>query len=84
VRPPIRRPHAKPGAPSSLAGSLVKRDGNPFPSPSIIPDRSSPSRVRFAARSARPGPLRADPKQRDFQKGRGEKERARLDRWRLG
>ena len=32
---------------------------SPFPSPWMIPDRSSPSRVRFAA--ARPGPLRADP-----------------------
>ena len=29
-----------------------------FPSPRIVPDRSSPSRVRFAA--SRPGPLRAD------------------------
>ena len=32
----------------------------PFPSRLIVPDRSSPSRVRFAA--SRPGPLRADPK----------------------
>ena len=31
-----------------------------FPSPWMIPDRSSPSRVRFAA--LRPGLLRADPK----------------------
>ena len=32
----------------------------PFPSHRMIPDRSSPSRVRFAA--SRPGLLRADPK----------------------
>ena len=32
----------------------------PFPSPWMMPDRSSPSRVRFAA--SRPGLLRVDPR----------------------
>ena len=52
-------------APGGRADELEKprpRGGqeSPFPSPWMIPDRSSPSRVRFAA--ARPGRLRADPK----------------------
>ena len=42
----------------SFAQVVLQR--SPFPSPRMIPDRSSPSRVRFAA--SRPGPLRADPK----------------------
>ena len=41
----------------------------PFPSPWIIPDRSSPSRVRFAA--SRPGPLRADLGRRAVHEGKG-------------
>ena len=40
-----------------------------FPSRQMIPDRSSPSRVRSAA--SRPGPLRADPKGWRFTKGKG-------------
>ena len=39
-------------------GALTERVRYPFPSRRMIPDRSSPSRVRFAA--SRPGPLRAD------------------------
>ena len=52
-RPPWgrSRPHL------SLREGLEKP---PFPSRFIFPDRSSPSRVRFAA--SRPGQLRADPK----------------------
>ena len=42
---------------------------SPFPSPRMIPDRSSPSRVRFAA--SRPGPLRADPKGMSVYEGKG-------------
>ena len=42
---------------------------SPFPSPWMIPDRSSPSRVRFAA--SRPGLLRADPKGWLFMRGKG-------------
>ncbi len=41
----------------------------PFPSPWMIPDRSSPSRVRFAA--SRPGPLRADLETRAVHEGKG-------------
>ena len=41
----------------------------PFPSRFIVPDRSSPSRVRFAA--SRPGLLRADPKGGLFMRGKG-------------
>ena len=41
----------------------------PFPSLWMIPDRSSPSRVRFAA--SRPGPLRADPKGNAVYEGKG-------------
>ena len=41
----------------------------PFPSPWMIPDRSSPSRVRFAA--SRPGPLRADLGRRAVHEGKG-------------
>ena len=40
-----------------------------FPSPRMIPDRSSPSRVRFAA--SRPGRLRADPKDALFTREKG-------------
>ena len=42
-----------------------------FPSPRMIPDRSSPSRVRFAA--SRPGRLRADPKGWLFMREKGGK-----------
>ena len=41
----------------------------PFPSPWMIPDRSSPSRVRFAA--WRPGALRADLERRAVHEGKG-------------
>ena len=41
----------------------------PFPSRFIVPDRSSPSRVRFAA--SRPGLLRADPKDALLTRGKG-------------
>ena len=37
--------------------------------PWMIPDRSSPSRVRFAA--SRPGPIRADPKEWLFMREKG-------------
>ena len=45
-----------------MAGRAVcrSRQEPPFPSYRMIPDRSSPSRVRFAA--SRPGRLRADPR----------------------
>ena len=42
----------------------------PFPSRFIVSDRSSPSRVRFAA--SRPGRLRADPKDALLTRGKGE------------
>ena len=41
----------------------------PFPSRFIVADRSSPSRVRFAA--SRPGRLRADPKDALLTRGKG-------------
>ena len=41
----------------------------PFPSRFIVPDRSSPSRVRFAA--SRPGLLRAGPKDALLTRGKG-------------
>ena len=41
----------------------------PFPSRLIVADRSSPSRVRFAA--SRPGRLRADPKDALLTRGKG-------------
>ena len=41
----------------------------PFPSRFIVADRSSPSRVRFAA--SRPGLLRADPKDALLTRGKG-------------
>ena len=41
----------------------------PFPSCFIVSDRSSPSRVRFAA--SRPGRLRADPKDALLTRGKG-------------
>ena len=54
------RPHL------SLREGLEK---TPFPSRFIFPDRSSPSRVRFAA--SRPGRLRADPKDALLTRGKG-------------
>ena len=42
---------------------------NPFPSPRMIADRSSPSRVRCAA--SRPGRLRADPGDVAVYEGKG-------------
>ena len=61
-RPPWgrSRPHL------SLREGLEKP---PFPSRFIVSDRSSPSRVRFAA--SRPGRLRADPKDALLTKGKG-------------
>ena len=73
VRPPWgrSRPHlslreGSETAPMSGAGTpgdgpMKWRELVPFPSRFIVPDRSSPSRVRFAA--SRPGLLRADPKE---------------------
>ena len=46
-----------------------RRERPPFPSRFIVPDRSSPSRVRFAA--SRPGLLRADPKGMAVYEGKG-------------
>ena len=48
------------GGAKSLASPIPSTVAPPFPSPWMIPDRSSPSRVRCAA--SRPGLLRADPK----------------------
>ena len=51
---------------------LSLREGSeppPFPSRFIVSDRSSPSRVRFAA--SRPGRLRADPKDALLTRGKG-------------
>ena len=61
-RPPWgrSRPHL------SLREGLEKP---PFPSRFIVSDRSSPSRVRFAA--SRPGRLRADPKDALLTRGKG-------------
>ena len=61
-RPPWgrSRPHL------SLREGLEKP---PFPSHFIVSDRSSPSRVRFAA--SRPGRLRADPKDALLTRGKG-------------
>ena len=50
-------------------GVLTERVRYPFPSRCMIPDRSSPSRVRFAA--SRPGPLRADPRDVLFTREKG-------------
>ena len=58
------------------SGAFKLRSSNPFysrppfPSPWMIPDRSSPSRVRFAA--SRPGLLRADPKRWLFTREMGD------------
>ena len=52
--------------------------GAPFsPSCRMISDRSSPSRVRFAA--SRPGPLRSDPKGWRFTRERGGRVSGRVD-----
>ena len=45
------------------------QNSHPFPSRFIVSDRSSPSRVRFAA--SRPGRLRADPKDALLTRGKG-------------
>ena len=58
-----------------FTSSFKARLSNPFysrphsPSPRMIPDRSSPSRVRSAA--SRPGPLRADLERRAVHEGKG-------------
>ena len=53
---------------TNVGATLVGK--NPLsPRPGLIPDRSSPSRVRFAA--SRPGLLRADSKRWLFMKERG-------------
>ena len=54
--------------PLGLAGLPLTADP-PVPSPWMIPHRSSPSRVRFAA--SRPGLLRADPRGWLFMRGKG-------------
>ena len=53
----------------SPASPIPSTAAPPFPSPWMIPDRSSPSRVRFAA--SRPGLLRADPKDALLTRGKG-------------
>ena len=56
----------------SLSSSFIpagRLRNPPFPSRFIVSDRSSPSRVRFAA--SRPGMLRADPKGRLFMREKG-------------
>ena len=64
---PLSRPH-------EVAHVLIYPCGKaqnrlPFHSRFIVSDRSSPSRVRFAA--SRPGLLRADPKDALFTRGKG-------------
>ena len=54
-------------ASGSFSNSFYTRP--PFPSRFIVSDRSSPSRVRFAA--SRPGLLRADPKDALLMRGKG-------------
>ena len=65
--------HASIPAPmGSLTSSFIpagRLRNHPFPSRFIVSDRSSPSRVRFAA--SRPGLLRADPKDALLTRGRG-------------
>ena len=63
----------KPNPDLGRGGEARLRQGllleSPFPSRFIVSDRSSPSRVRFAA--SRPGPLRADPKDVLFTREKG-------------
>ena len=66
--------HASVPAPMGVAHVLIYPCGKawknpPFPSRFIVSDRSSPSRVRFAA--SRPGRLRADPKDALLTRGKG-------------
>ena len=66
--------HASVPAPHGVAHVLIYPCGKawknpPFPSRFIVSDRSSPSRVRFAA--SRPGRLRADPKDALLTRGKG-------------
>ena len=61
-----------PGPMGSLSSSFIpagRLRNPPFPSRFIVSDRSSPSRVRFAA--SRPGRLRADPKDALLTRGKG-------------
>ena len=53
----------------SPASPIPSTAAPPFPSHRMIPDRSSPSRVRCAA--SRPGRLRADPKDALLTRGKG-------------
>ena len=61
------------GPMGSLSSSFIPcgkaQNSPPFPSRFIVSDRSSPSRVRFAA--SRPGRLRADPKDALLTRGKG-------------
>ena len=59
-------PSTRPEPPLSLINS---HPFTPFPSRFIVSDRSSPSRVRFAA--SRPGRLRSDPKDALLTRGKG-------------
>ena len=71
-RGPLSRRAAHPGPMGSLSSSFIPSGGlrnPPFPSRFIVSDRSSPSRVRFAA--SRPGWLRADPKDALLTRGKG-------------
>ena len=52
-----------------LRGGRKALVGSPFPSPRMIPNRFSPSRVSFAA--SRPGPLRTDLKGVAVYEGKG-------------
>ena len=64
----IRKPHGPPWLRQLVLGAPVGK--NPlFPSYRMVADRSSPSRVRFAA--PRPGPLRVDPRGWLFMRGKG-------------
>ena len=64
---PLSRPHGVALVLIYPCGKAWKN--SPFPSRFIVSDRSSPSRVRFAA--SRPGRLRADPKDALLTRGKG-------------
>ena len=64
---PLSRPHGVALVLIYPCGKAWNRP--PFPSRFIVSDRSSPSRVRFAA--SRPGRLRADPKDALLTRGKG-------------
>ena len=64
---PLSRPHGVALVLIYPCGKAWNRP--PFPSRLIVPDRSSSSRVRFAA--SRPGRLRVDPKDALLTRGKG-------------